>query len=73
MSRTGWIANYLRYRRNLQADWQKESDQRAEQIGEELFNHSFCKISMTEIKMQKMVKNNKTVGQKSASVDALFC
>ncbi|GHN35237.1 hypothetical protein PF586_07415 [Lactobacillus delbrueckii] len=35
------MANYLRYRRNLQADWQKESDQRAEQIREELFNHSF--------------------------------
>lgn len=35
------MANFLRYRRNLQADWQKESDQRAEQIGEELFNHSF--------------------------------
>ena len=59
LSRTGRMANYLRYRRNLQADWQKESDQRAEQIGEELFNHSFCKISMTETKMQKMVKNNK--------------
>lgn len=41
LSRTGRMANYLRYRRNLQADWQKESDQRAEQIGEELFNHSF--------------------------------
>lgn len=35
------MANYLRYRRNLQADWQKESDQRAEQIRGELFNHSF--------------------------------
>ncbi|KRL72901.1 hypothetical protein FC09_GL000931 [Lactobacillus delbrueckii subsp. indicus DSM 15996] len=63
------MANYLRYRRNLQADWQKESDQRAEQIREEEKNCSttaFCKISMTETKMQKMVKNNKTV-------DALFC
>lgn len=60
------MANYLRYCRNLQADWQKESDQRAEQIREECSTTAFCKISMTETKMQKMVKNNKTV-------DALFC
>lgn len=41
LSRTGRMANYLRYHRNLQTDWQKESEQRAEQIREELFNHSF--------------------------------
>lgn len=41
LSRTGRMANYLRYHRNLQTDWQKQSEQRMEQIKEELFNHSF--------------------------------
>ena len=56
LSRTGRMANYLRYRRNLQADWQKESDQRAEQIGEELFNHSFLQDFNDRDKNAKDVK-----------------
>lgn len=41
MSRTGQMAGYLKYRKNLPADWQKQSSSWTSQVKELLFNSSF--------------------------------
>lgn len=41
LSRTGQMAGYLKYRKNLPADWQKQSSSWTSQVKELLFNSSF--------------------------------